>query len=147
MPVNFRVLKAVGSIYNIIYKRVIIKKIYFVGLLNLGDNKIKNFSALMNLTHLDELYLWGNQIQDILFLENLTNLTSLDLGNNKINDVSALKNLTNLTWLDIWGNQIQDIVILANLKNLSKIYLTNNPINRADIEPLHQQLPNCDIRF
>ena len=93
-----------------------------------NSDKIKNISALSNLTNLKVLSLKSNEITDISALRGLTNLTELYLDSNQINDISALSNLTSLTDLNLSYNQISDISALSGLKNITKLYIYNNPI-------------------
>ena len=76
--------------------------------LSLSQNNITDISPLANLTNLKELYLWGNQIDNVTALGNLTNLEVLVLSQNNITDISPLANLTNLKELYLWGNPVLD---------------------------------------
>ena len=96
--------------------------------LDLRYNKITDISFLASLTNLAELDLYNNQITDISFLGSLTNLTTLDIGRNKITDISFLGSLTNLTTLDIGHNKITDISFLGSLTNLTTLILAYNQI-------------------
>ena len=86
---------------------------------------------LENLTNLTSLDLGYNKISDGRFLEKLTKLTTLDLGNNQISDGRFLEKLTNLTSLYLSFNQISDGRFLQKLTKLTTLDLSNNQISDA----------------
>ena len=92
----------------------------------LTDEDIKDLDKMTNLT---ELYLYGNQINDISPLAGLTNLTTLDLKLNQISDISPLNDLTNLTDLRLSFNNISDISPLKDMTDLTELYLWKNQIS------------------
>ena len=101
------------------------------------DNvKIKDISALSNLTNLTSLYLDSNQISDISPLSEMNSLNYLDLCQNQISDISPLSGLTKLRLLHLDSNQISDISPLSSLINLDHLYLQNNQI--SDISSLSE---------
>jgi len=87
------------------------------------------------MVNLESLNLFDNNITDILPLSNLKNLTILVLTDNHIDDLSPLSGLTNLTELIAVNNQVADLSPLSRLINLQFLALHGNPIN--DITPLH----------
>ncbi|MEG3939676.1 leucine-rich repeat domain-containing protein [Microcoleus sp. S36b_A3] len=97
--------------------------------LDLGNNRITDFSFLCSLTNLTTLNLCGNRITDFSFLCSLTNLTTLNLSYNRITDFSFLCSLTNLTTLNLSYNQISDISFLGSLTNLTTLNLDSNQIS------------------
>ena len=98
------------------------------------DVKIKDISALSNLTRLTSLNMKNNSVSDVSALGGLTNLKALRLLNNQISDISAIRNLTNLTCLSLSCNQISDISAVGNLTNLRELYLKQN--NVSDISAI-----------
>ena len=72
--------------------------------LNLYGCELKDISFLQNLTNLQTLYLTNNEVSNYYFLQGLPNLTSLYLSDNKISDVYFLKYLKNLKILHLRGN-------------------------------------------
>jgi Leucine-rich repeat (LRR) protein len=100
---------------------------------------VSNLEFLQNLSNLTSLDLSYNQISDISFLESFTNLTELYLSSNRISDIHFLANLTNLTSLNMSYNQISDGRFLANLTNLTSLNLSDNKI--TDI-PFLENLTN-----
>ncbi len=90
----------------------------------------------VDLTQLQHLTIYGegNQIGDINFFENLTELEYLTLFDAQISDVSPLAGLTNLQYLGLGRNQISDVSPLVGLINLRDLHLSNNQI--VDVTPL-----------
>ncbi len=111
---------------------------------NITDEQLVEIA---NLTNLEVLYLYNNQISDITPLANLNNLTKLILWDNQISDITPLTNLTNLTELRLERNQISDITPLVNLTNLTELRLERNQI--SDISPLANltSLTNLDLGY
>ena len=102
--------------------------------LDLTYNEISDISPLSSLTGLTSLNLNYNEIDDISPLSSLTTLTSLNLNYNKIDDISPLSSLPSLTDLDMGRNRISDISPLSSLPGLTSLYLEYNEID--DISPL-----------
>jgi hypothetical protein len=99
-----------------------------------GLKLLKIPPGLGGLTGLQTLYLWNNQITDLVPLGGLTGLQALYLHNNKITDLVPLGGLTGLQALYLHNNQITDLVPLGRLTGLQVLYLHNNQI--TDLVPL-----------
>lgn len=97
-----------------------------------GIRKIKDISFLQNLTSLESLSLWQQQIEDITPLKNLVNLRELGLSKNEIADISVLANLTKLDHLELNENKVHDISALSQLYNLESVNLQDNQIDSID---------------
>ncbi|MFD2523287.1 leucine-rich repeat domain-containing protein, partial [Emticicia soli] len=106
-----------------------------------------DISFLQNLTQLQSLDLSDNQIQDISFLQNLTQLQALDLSYTKIQDISFLQNLTQLQSLNLSANQIQDYSFLQNLTQLQALYLSDNQIQDYSFLQNLTQLQSLDLSY
>ena len=86
----------------------------------LGD--ISDLSLLAKMPNLKELYLCGQQIEDIAPLKNLP-LRRLYLCDNKIMDFSPLADIVTLQLLYIGNNPAKDLTPLASLCNLKELLL------------------------
>ena len=75
---------------------------------------------------LEQLFVSGNQIDDITPLANVTTLTILALDDNRITDITALSALTNLTSLFLGGNRIADLSAVTGLTKLGELHLSYN---------------------
>lgn len=120
-------------------------------ILYLQINKIKSIIGIEQLTQLEKLNLFQNElneqfihinknknlqyidlsdnkIENIEFFNNTTSFISINLANNQISNIDALKDNEYLEHLDISGNKIgkyDDIQVLHKLKNLKSLYLSS----------------------
>ncbi|NOQ25654.1 MAG: GTP-binding protein [Bacteroidales bacterium] len=104
-----------------------LKKFYMSSLLSGWG--ISDISFLENLTELQTLDFSYNKISDYSFLEYPTGLKTLYLGHNEISDIRFLKNLTRLETLSLHDNKISDIRFLKNLTRLETLSLRLNKIS------------------
>lgn len=106
--------------------------------LNLEGNQIKDISALSKLTKLEYLNLnatfrdydsstleFGQKVQDITAIKNMTDLKELYLFGNLTKDLSPLKKLINLEVLDLGNNNVSNLSALSGLENLRFLNLSN----------------------
>ena len=68
-----------------------------------------------------ELYLYNNELTDILGIKIFKNLKQLNIGYNKITDISVLNNLKSLKILHIGDNKIEDISVIQYLIELNSL--------------------------
>jgi len=116
--------------------------------LDLNNNHIKEIE---NITNVNELYLYNNEITEIKNLDDLDNINKLYLDNNKITEIKGLNSLVNLKILNFCNNQLTEIKGLDNLVNLHSLDLSYNYIieikgldNLTNLKELH--LENNKIR-
>ena len=112
--------------------------------LNLGNTGMNNqdLEYIRNLTNLEELFFWDNNITDISPVENLTNLRRLIYGvidqnannHNQVTDISPIANLVKLNQLYISDTGVVNIEPLTGLENLDNLIISNNSID--DFSPL-----------
>ncbi len=108
-------------------------------LLNLADNSgITNFSALSSLTNLESLWLYGDFISDLSFLQPLGRLATLNVDSNLVASLSPLAGLTNLSILSAEQNLLTNCIGLSSLTNLLSLDLNRNFI----ANPTLPQNPN-----
>lgn len=97
-----------------------------------------NVTSMSN-THIKSLILQGNSNlyeNKSLFFHQIpyyTNIEDLTLTNCDIDDLSFLNGLTQLRYLNLSDNRITDVNPLVKLQNLKVINLTNNPIQNIDL--------------
>lgn len=99
--------------------------------MSLDNDDIKDLKYMVNLT---ELHIYQNNISDISPLKGLTNLKTLSLFKNNISDISPLKGLISLEDLYLRANSISDISALDGLYNLQTLDISENSV--SDISPL-----------
>lgn len=100
--------------------------------LDLSYKKITDISQIIGLEKLSELNslnLSFNKITEIKGLETLSNLKRLYLEYNQISEIKGLENLTKLEYLSLNNNQIYELKGLKNLKYLTRLNLMDNKIS------------------
>ncbi len=103
------------------------------GLVSLSakDRGIADLGGIEQLTQLEVLDLYGNEIRDLSPLAGLKRLRYLDLGSNRVEEVSALASLMSLQVLLLAGNGVTEVSALAGLDSLQSVDLTGNPLSEA----------------
>ena len=105
-----------------------------INLLDVKNAEIEEIVGLENATNLVELNLHNNSISDLTPITDLKKLSRLRLNNNRISDLKPLKDLISLEILDLDGNLISDLTPLKGLFNLIDINLSHNAL--SDLTPL-----------
>ena len=98
------------------------------------ERGIADLTGIEQLTRLEALDLYGNEIRDLSPLAELTRLRYLDLGSNRVEEVSALESLKGLRVLLLAGNAVTDVSVLAGLDSLQSVDLTGNPLSASAAE-------------
>lgn len=96
----------------------ILKNFKHLELLDLGFNRIRNYSFLADLDQLKSLSLRANRLIDCSSLAELNQLLSLNLRQCDIADISDLKKLKKLQKLHLSDNQLFDISVIREFKEL-----------------------------
>lgn len=86
---------------------------------------ISDLSLLTKMPNLKELYLCGQQIEDLTPLENLP-IERLYLCDNRITDLTPLADIFTLQLLYIGNNPVKDLSPLASLYNLKELLLDSS---------------------
>ena len=95
------------------------------------DRGIADLGGIEQLTRLEVLDLYGNEIRDLSPLAGLRRLRYLDLGANRVEEVSALVSLKSLRVLLLADNGVTEVSDLAGLDSLQSVDLTGNPLSEA----------------
>lgn len=102
-----------------------------------GINSVKGLEHFESLTTLDlgrdDSTEWKNEIKDLSYLEDLTNMKTLVLSHNEIEDISPLQKMTELEFLNLEGNNIRKISALEEM-DIPVMLLSDNQI--TDLTPL-----------
>lgn len=112
--------------------------------LYLSGNQIDDLSVLSELEGLEILYLYDNSVSDLSPLSGLTSLRELELGGNQISDLSSLSELNQLEVLYLYDNSIDNLDPLNGLTNLKQLYLYDNQI--SNVLPLNS-LTNLEVLY
>ena len=97
------------------------------------ERGIADLGGIEQLTRLEVLDLYGNEIRDLSPLAELRRLRYLDLGAKATGsrEVSALASLKGLRVLLLADNGVTDLSDLAGLDSLQSLDLTGNPLSEA----------------
>ena len=95
------------------------------------ERGIADLGGIEQLTRLEVLDLYGNEIRDLTPLAGLQRLRYLDLGSNQVEDVSALASLKRLQVLLLADNEVTDVSALAGLDSLQSLDMSRNPLDAA----------------
>ena len=98
------------------------------------DRGIVDLSGIEQLTHLEVLDLYGNEIRDLSPLAELRRLRYLDLGSNRVEEVTALASLKSLQVLLLADNEVTEVSALAGLDSLKNVDLTGNPLSEGAVD-------------
>ena len=102
--------------------------------LNAKDRGIADLGGIEQLTRLEVLDLYGNEIRDLSPLAGLQRLRYLDLGSNRVEDLSALASLKSLQVLLLADNGVTEVSVLAGLDSLKNVDLTGNPLSGSAVD-------------
>ena len=94
-----------------------------------GITDINEIIGLNTLTDLISLNLEDNKIEKIQGLDNLKSLENLYLSNNQITEIEGLDKLLTLKVLALGKNQISKIKNISHLTNLKDLFIYGNKIN------------------
>jgi len=101
--------------------------------LDLYDNEIEHFDFLEQFSELTSLDLSFNRIKHIRRLEHMRKLKEVFFVQNKIVEIKGLETLTQLTSLELGANRIRDIENLNTLVNLRELWLGKNKITEIKV--------------
>ena len=112
------------------------------------DRGIADLGGIEQLTRLEVLDLYGNEIRDLSPLAGLRRLRYIDLGSNRVEEVTDLASLKSLQVLLLADNEVTDVSALAGLDSLQSVDLTGNPLDavaEAQIAALRERGVTVDM--
>ena len=95
------------------------------------ERGITDLGGIEQLTHLEVLDLYGNEVRDLSPLAGLRRLRYLDLGSNRVEEVTPLASLRSLQVLLLADNRVVEVSALTGLDSLQSLDLTGNPLGEA----------------
>lgn len=123
---------------------------YFPDLLaiDVGHNNVSDLSFLTNFPNLKRLICIDSKkpVTDISPLAELTELEYIELFMQDITDISALANHTKLLDLNLCHNNITDLSPLYSCTSLERLHISYNPnLTAEEVAKLQEKLPGCVI--
>ena len=118
--------------------------------LDLSYSGLTDLSPLVSLPSLQTVFLNGNSITDLYYLEfseSRRTISYLDLSSNRLTDISSLRTLSSIVTLNLSDNNISDVTPLYALSTLRELYIGGNPLSDEAVTELNMCLPNCNIVF
>jgi len=100
--------------------------------LNVSDVHVSNNISIDgilyvdNLTNISSLNVFNNTSTDTLYVGNLTNISTLNVFNNTSTNTLYVENLTNMSSLNVFNNTSTDTLYVENLTNMSTLNVFNN---------------------
>uniref|UniRef100_A0A7S3DEG1 Protein phosphatase 1 regulatory subunit 7 n=1 Tax=Palpitomonas bilix TaxID=652834 RepID=A0A7S3DEG1_9EUKA len=107
----------------------------------LGKNKIEKVEGISHLQGLQRLSIQNNRLTSFAGVEGLTNLEELYLSHNGAKAADGVESLTALTTLDLSHNFIASLLPLSTLKNLDEVWASFNPFESTDVLQPLKHLP------
>ncbi len=92
------------------------------------QNQLDSFLILNpNCVHVDNIDIYGHNINNLKALKNLKNIDYLSIRNTKINSLAGLENMNRCRWVSIsQNNTLSELKILKNLHVSKLVSITNN---------------------
>ena len=105
-----------------------------------------NTEDLRYLTGITGLYLYAEKLEDISFIENMTQLKDLYIESESLTDLSPLTNNTTIENLELNVNEVESISELSGMTSLKSLYIRGNKL--ADISTLSElvSLEECGFK-
>ena len=92
---------------------------------------LSKYPKISSLKDIKKLNIWGEDIEDISIISNMSQLEILSLSSNRISSLCSLSNCLNLREIYLRNNNIysfEELNHLKNLPNLKILWLEGNPI-------------------
>jgi Leucine-rich repeat (LRR) protein len=115
--------------------------------LDIGNNTIRDLTALSNMTGLTRLYLDHNAVISLQAISGLTMLDVLDVSFNSLASTSHLATLTNLTDLNISNNGLMNLDGVERLAALRRFDASHNNLISIDVLAGASNLVYLDVSY
>lgn len=113
--------------------------------LDLGHNRVHDWSFLQYMPNLKILIAVDNQVKDLSWIQYTPKLEYLEFFVGYVTDLSFLQYTPNLKDLNISYNRVSDATYLYNLPNLERLWMEHTRIPYSDYLKLKETYPNAKI--
>ena len=113
--------------------------------LDLGHNRVHDWSFLQYMPNLKILIAVDNQVKDLSWIQYTPKLEYLEFFVGYVTDLSFLQYTPNLKDLNISYNRVSDATYLYNLPNLERLWMEHTRIPYSEFQKLKETYPNAKI--
>lgn len=113
--------------------------------LDLGHNRVHDWSFLQYMPNLKILIAVDNQVEDLSWIQYTPKLEYLEFFVGYVTDLSFLQYTPNLKDLNISYNRVSDATYLYNLPNLERLWMEHTRIPYSEFQKLKEAYPNAQI--
>lgn len=113
--------------------------------LDLGHNRVHDWSFLQYMPNLKILIAVDNQVEDLSWIQYTPKLEYLEFFVGYVTDLSFLQYTPNLKDLNISYNRVSDATYLYNLPNLERLWMEHTRIPYSEFQKLKEAYPNAKI--
>ena len=113
--------------------------------LDLGHNRVHDWSFLQYMPNLKILIAVDNQVKDLSWIKYTPKLEYLEFFVGYVTDLSFLQYTPNLKDLNISYNRVSDATYLYNLPNLERLWMEHTRIPYRDYQQLKATYPDAKI--
>lgn len=113
--------------------------------LDLGHNRVHDWSFLQYMPNLKILIAVDNQVKDLSWIQYTPKLEYLEFFVGYVTDLSFLQYTPNLKDLNISYNRVSDATYLYNLPNLERLWMEHTRIPYSDYQKLKETYPDAKI--
>lgn len=113
--------------------------------LDLGHNRVHDWSFLQYMPNLKILIAVDNQVKDLSWIQYTPKLEYLEFFVGYVTDLSFLQYTPNLKDLNISYNRVSDATYLYDLPNLERLWMEHTRIPRSEYQKLKETYPNAKI--
>lgn len=113
--------------------------------LDLGHNRVHDWSFLQYMPNLKILIAVDNQVKDLSWIKYTPKLEYLEFFVGYVTDLSFLQYTPNLKDLNISYNRVSDATYLYNLPNLERLWMEHTRIPYSEFQKLKETYPNAKL--
>lgn len=113
--------------------------------LDLGHNRVHDWSFLQYMPNLKILIAVDNQVKDLSWIQYTPKLEYLEFFVGYVTDLSFLQYTPNLKDLNISYNRVSDAAYLYNLPNLERLWMEHTRIPYSEFQKLKEAYPDAKI--
>ena len=139
--INTGNLTTLNVSYNQIDSAAALEKAEKLRTLDISYNMLTEADGLKSCISLQELSMEGNPLESIAGIEPLAELTNINLAQTGLveENLVYLQNMKDLQTLDISGNMIFGLSTIMDLGSLQQITISNTPLSDTDIQKLDEK--------